>query len=75
MGRFLSQIPTLNHKLSNRYFANAFLHPKFVIQKMIGEGTGFGVYTVNPDAVAVAVGAKQTDFQGGGCNFLNRTWI
>jgi hypothetical protein len=59
----------------DRGFPNAFLHPQFVIQEMIGQRSRVAVQAINPHPIAIAVGTDQAYFQIVRRNFSNRSLI
>jgi hypothetical protein len=55
--------PAFRQKLLNRGLLNPFLHPQFIIQKMIRKRSRLAVDMVDANPVPVAIGADHADFQ------------
>jgi hypothetical protein len=64
-------VPAFLQKLLDGALLNAFLDTQFVVQKMIGNGSGaagntnvsISINAVDPNAIAVAIGADYAHFQ------------
>jgi hypothetical protein len=53
-------IPRFGEKCPDRHLAYAFLHTKFVIEKVIAECARVAIHAVDSDAIAVTIRADQT---------------
>jgi len=43
--------------LPGRALLNAFLHPQFIIQKMVGKGSGSEIDMIDANAITIPIGA------------------
>jgi len=64
-----SQVPGFGKKISDRTLLDALLNTEFIIQVVIGNRIGRAIEVINADAVAVAIGADQADFEIFGNDF------
>lgn len=60
-----SDVPAFAQELLNGALLNPFLHPQFIVKKMVRDGSRAAVDTVDPNAIAIAIGANQSDSQIG----------